>query len=210
MAVKKIYFVRHGESHGNAVERMPSKTESLSVLGLSQAEQCGQRLKSIDFEKLYASDYTRVQQTAEAIVTVTKHAIETNAVFGEIVPPSALVGMSDYCDAVLTYRRERVENVENSNWKPGDGENYTEVLERILKAKKLLENDVAESIVVVSHGIYLSLFAATILLDVTQPTKAWAKVAKTLSLSNTGVTLCTIEDGKWQLVMWNDHAHFAE
>lgn len=210
MAVKKIYFVRHGESNGNAGERVSSKTESLSPRGVIQAEKCAQRLKSIDFEKLYASDYTRAQQTAGAIATATTHTIETNSVFGEIVPPSSLVGMDDYCEAVLNYRKGRVENVENTDWKPEDGENYSEVLERILKAKKILEDDSAESVVVVSHGIYLSLFAATILLDATQPTKAWAKVAKILSLSNTAITLFTIEDGRWQLAIWNDHAHFAE
>ena len=91
-----------------------------------------------------------------------------------------------------------------------DGENFSDVISRVNVARFMLEKDSAQSILVNSHGFFIQLFTATILLDAHTPTDAWFKLACRLKASNAGITLFTISDNQWELVTFNDHAYFAE
>lgn len=203
-------MVRHGETDANLHEYVPDKNEPLNAQGLVQADAFADRVGHLDFEKIFVSDFVRSQQTAEKILKLKNHIPVIESAFGETMEPSSLFGISDKDERVIAHRRDRNANVENSNWRQEDGETFHDIFERVQKAKHILEDDEAESILVVSHAFFLSLFTATILLDAQRPTHDWFHVAQTLKVSNTGITLFTIEDGAWRLLLWNDHAHFAE
>jgi broad specificity phosphatase PhoE len=209
--MKKIYFVRHGETEANLHEFEPVPMEEpLNAKGFMQAEAIAKRVSTIEFEKLFASSYLRAQQTAEAIAKEKSLPIATEPLFREMTPPSSLFGVSYSHDSVQTFRRDRNENIENSEWRFEDGDTFGDLFLQIQKAKKILEDDPAESIAVVSHTFFLQLFAAAILLDLKAPTRQWLQIATKLLMSNTGVTLFEITPLGWKLVMWNDHEHFAE
>ncbi len=210
MAVKKIYFVRHGETDGNLHEYVPSRLEPLNVNGLQQAELCAERAGSIDFEKLFASNFLRAQQTAGPIAALKKLPIIPLETIGEVEEQSSLFGLSDYDERVIQHRISRNSNVENSAWRQEDGENFSDIFQRIDSTRKFLEQETAESVLLVSHSFFMQLFAAAILTGATEPTDLWFKVGCCLKVSNTGITLFTVDTDKWRLVMWNDHAHFAE
>lgn len=208
--MKKIYFVRHGETDANLKEYEPTKQEPLNAKGFLQAEEVAERVKTISFDKLMASDLLRAQQTAQAIAKVKPMPIITQPLFAEMAAPTSIFGLPYTHESVQSFRRNRNENVENPEWSQEDGENLPDIFERIKKAKKFLEDDPAESILVASHSFFMQLFAAAILLNPEKPTKEWFALAKRLVASNTGVTLFTIGELGWELLMWNDHAHFAE
>lgn len=207
---KRIYFIRHGETDANLHEYVPGKDEPLNATGLEQARQLAQRVGHIEFEKLFVSDFLRAQQTADAIVAVKPIPVHVEPLFGEMLEPSSLFKTLDKEEAVQSHRKNRDANVENPQWRQEDGENHYDVFSRIEKAKILLEGDTADKIVVASHGFFTRLFTAAILSNSTGPTYEWFTIAKRLALDNTGVTLFVIDNGVWYLVMWNDHAHFAE
>jgi broad specificity phosphatase PhoE len=210
MGAKNIYFVRHGETDANLHEYVPSREESLNEKGFLQADVFAQRVKNIEFLKIVTSDFLRAQQTAKTIASIKNITTEAIPVFGEVIEPSSLFGVSDTDPRVQAHRRDRNKNVEDPTWRQEDGENFTDVFSRIVEAKKFLMEDSSESIMVVSHSFFIQLFVAAILLKNEAPNNDWFSIAKTLKLSNTGITLFTVDEDVWKLIMWNDHAHFAE
>jgi len=212
MAIKHFYFVRHGETNGNLHRYVPGKDEPLNDHGFLQASQVAERTLNIDFDKLYTSDFLRAQQTGTYIAESRKMELEALSAFGEVIEPSSLWGMSEESDEVQMHRKNRNSNVENQEWRQEDGENYSDIFARVQSAKKILEENTSNNILVASHSFFMQLFAAAILLNISKPTHDWFQVAVTLKISNTGVTLFTFDDetNVWNLVTWNDHAHFAE
>jgi broad specificity phosphatase PhoE len=66
--LKKIYFVRHGQSEWNAVSRMQGQLDSnLTEAGRRQAEVTGRLLATLDIEAIFSSPLDRARQTAEII-----------------------------------------------------------------------------------------------------------------------------------------------
>lgn len=92
--MKKIYFIRHGESEGNAKKIHQSKETPLSDIGQDQAKILALRFKNIQTDLIIASPYLRAQQTAQAIATKNNLQIETNELFSERRGPSELIGVS--------------------------------------------------------------------------------------------------------------------
>ena len=208
--VKRIYLVRHGQTKANAKEFVPSKEEPLNELGLQQAELLALRVANLDVQKLVVSDFIRAQQTIAPIVALKGLVPEIVPAFGEMLEPSSLHGVSELEERVLLYRKERNHNVENSAWVFEDGESYHGIQTRINQARAFLEAQEEENILVVAHAFFIQCFTASTLLQTTVPTKEMLSVATTFRMSNTGISLLTIEDNKWRVVMHNDHAHFAE
>ena len=69
--MKKLYFVRHGQTEWNAIARMQGQWNSdLSALGRAQAQVSGQVLSKFPIDAMYASPLDRTRQTAEI---VTQH-----------------------------------------------------------------------------------------------------------------------------------------
>lgn len=211
MTTKKIYFVRHGETDSNVQRYVPSEVEPLNLNGFAQAEVVASRVKGLDIQKMYASDFLRAQQTAEPIALSKNIIPDIAPIFGEVMEPSSLFGISEADERVCLHRSNRNGNVENPNWRQEDGENFEDIFTRVQHAKSLLEKDESDSILVVSHSFFMMCFASAILLDAQVSTNAWHDVASKLKISNTGVTLFEYgEERGWRLIMWNDHAHFAE
>ena len=66
MAKTTLYLVRHGESMGNATNRILGHTDlDLTELGYKQAEMTAEALRDVDFCAIYSSDLMRARHTAE-------------------------------------------------------------------------------------------------------------------------------------------------
>ena len=62
-----LYFIRHGQSRGNAESFVADASSHLTPLGVTQAEKSGQELKSLSIDLIVSSPMTRARQTAETI-----------------------------------------------------------------------------------------------------------------------------------------------
>ena len=208
--MKHIYFIRHGETHANKNQTVPGKEELLNDTGHHQANELATRLSFLDFDLLVSSNFIRARETAEPIAKSKGVDIEIEPLFHEMVEPESLVGVSDDDEKILTYRKDRNEKFGDPSWQYEDGESHLQLFDRVTKARQYLENSQYDRIVVVSHGYFLMFFGAHILLNNNEISMDWYRVAKTLKVSNTGVSLMTYDQNMWRVVMWNDHAHFAE
>lgn len=62
----ELHLIRHGETDWNKERRIQGQSESqLTPLGIQQAQELGQRLSRIGFDRVYCSSSRRTRQTAE-------------------------------------------------------------------------------------------------------------------------------------------------
>ena len=208
--MKRVYLVRHGQTNGNSVGYVPNKEEPLNETGLMQAAQLAERVENLSVDKLVVSDFLRAQQPLAPVVEQKKREPEVVPAFGEMFEPTSIHGLKDEDEKVIEHRTNRNANVANAAWRQEDGENFYDLHERINTAREYLEDLETESVLVVSHSFFLQFFVASILLDTKKPTEDLFHIATTLQMSNTGISYLTYDEGKWRVIIHNDHAHFAE
>ncbi|MBO4218086.1 MAG: histidine phosphatase family protein [Erysipelotrichaceae bacterium] len=69
MKTVRFYYVRHGQTVFNLTSKAQGWSDSpLTPLGVSQAEETAERLRSIRFDRCYCSDFTRARETCEPIM----------------------------------------------------------------------------------------------------------------------------------------------
>ena len=208
---KRVYFVRHGQSVANRDGVLGGKDTLLSDEGQEQAARVAERCVNIDFDTLIASDFVRAQQTAAPIAATKNLPIITNPLFGEFFEASEFNGLTENDPAVVAYRKERNDNVvSNPAWSYADGETVAAFLKRLEAAKRCLVEIESSSVLVVSHAFFIQGFLSSILLNSYVPSREWLHAIQTFQHSNTGVSMLRYSEGKWSVVMFNDHAHFAE
>ncbi len=94
--VRRFYFLRHGETAGNAGLIVQSPVIPLNDAGRAQAARAAERLAGAgDITRIEASSYPRAYETAQAVIR--RVAVPMNAtprlgerLFGELVGQSAL------------------------------------------------------------------------------------------------------------------------
>jgi bisphosphoglycerate-dependent phosphoglycerate mutase len=96
--MNKLILVRHGQSTGNVDEKMyyyPDSVVCLTELGVRQAIECGNTLKSMNFKwglghnfQAFSSQYTRAKQTGRIVLDIMGFPGK------EIIPVAGLNEMS--------------------------------------------------------------------------------------------------------------------
>jgi phosphoserine phosphatase len=142
-----FYFVRHGESEGNAARVFTGQTDSpLTARGREQAAAVADELATVKFDRIVSSDLSRTRDTAEVIAR--RHGIPVEVVrelreidVGERTgmdfdETAGMPGWSD--DGFVAW--------------PG-GETLEQVLARTLGAiERLTRESPGKTILVVGHG----------------------------------------------------------
>jgi len=211
--MKRVYFVRHGETNGNLGGFWQGPEEPLNEKGRHQANVVATRAQNIDIDRLLSSTMTRAQQTAETISSATKLEIEFFDLFREQKDPTCVLGDNkggEKDEIIERCTQERREHYMDPVWHFDDEENPTEFIARVREAMNFLSRRSEENIMVVSHGNFIRYFAGLVIVGEANPIEAAKRFKSSFTTSNTGITICTFEDGVWSLLTWNDHAHFAE
>ncbi len=142
-----FYFVRHGESEGNAARVFTGQTDSpLTERGRQQAAAVAEELAQVKFDRIVSSDLSRTRDTAEVIAKRQGKPVE-------IVPELREIDVGDRTGKSFDETRGL------PNWNdqgfvswPG-GENLEQVLERTLGAiDRLTRESPGKTILIVGHG----------------------------------------------------------
>ena len=206
--MKKVYLVRHGETTHNLENLVQDGTTELTSKGRLQADIVAKRVANLDFTNLIASDYLRALQTAEPIEKLTGIKVEPNELFREIRRPSKFFNKDRNSDEFQQYLIDDKNNFGNNEWRHSDEEIFSHSSKRAVEALYYLKNMTGDT-VVVSHGHFIRMLTATVVLDGELLSSEWDKMYKGFIASNTGITTIVFED-RWRLLNFNDHAHFAE
>ncbi len=209
---KKVYLIRHGESEENISSVFQSPQSPLSELGKEQVKQIAERVSFLNFDALISSPYKRAKETAEKITRVTGKKAEFCDLFKERVKPTSINGKL-FTDSIASEKYNVWEkSVYESGDRVEDGENFEDIIDRSDNALTFLEDHREDSLVVVTHGYFLRVIVARILIGENISGEILKRFLKTSSMRNTGITVLSYnpEDPYfWRLLIHNDHAHLG-
>lgn len=205
-----LYLIRHGKTNAHFEGKRQSPTTPLGELGRKQAEALANKMHLLKIDHLYSSDWPRAFQTAEFISKVSFQEIKIHPLVHEI-KHSLLDDVSDKSEINLRYLKEVQENMDNFDWKfDGQGESINEVIERAKKTILFLEKKhPCDTVVLVTHGIFISVLATLILLGNDYDQRSFRKLCWNLRTHNTGVSTFKFdsETKNWSMICFNDHGH---
>lgn len=212
--MKKVYLVRHGETVTNRNHIVQGPEADLSEVGHAQAKVLAERMRGVKFDFLLASPMLRAHQTAEYIAKEKNITIESFEELREVSNPSRFIGTGYHDQAFRSHVEERMLNFEqgNTDWRDSDEESFDDIRKRVTYMLQKFDSYDGD-ILAVSHGHFLRFLVAHVLMSEKLTPQNWVLFQGTMWPSNTGVSVLRrnpyITD-KWQLLTWNDHAHFAE
>lgn len=157
-----IYFVRHGETECNRRHVHQSPEIALNERGRVQAHTVGAHLRTYDPDYLITSPYKRARETAEIIGERVGLKPIPYGIFHEVRRPTSLYGKSHFNPATIRYVVHSIARRRDAGWRYGDAENFADVRKRVKDALTHIEslNDRHQSVVVVSHTIFINLIVA--------------------------------------------------
>ncbi|MBI2610341.1 histidine phosphatase family protein [Candidatus Kaiserbacteria bacterium] len=219
--MKTVYFVRHGESTANAgFPTYQGEASKLSEKGIEQAHFIAKRCKKLHVDVLIASTATRAKQTADYIASEISRDVEVNELFTERKLPSELVGRSRSDPDAQAMEEAWLQSFFQEDVRVGSGENFSLLKARVMSALDYLRDRPEEHILVVTHGFFLHMTAALVMLGEAVSAEEFGKVAPAMWMDNTGLTRIDHRDEVlrridrkrhrgWVLRVWNDHAHLG-
>lgn len=213
--MKRIYFIRHGESEGNAGEFQQGADSSLSQKGRKQAEIVAERLKKLPTEVILSSTHIRAMETAEIVNKKIKKPIEYSTLLVERKRASILVGKKNNDPEVVTIEKLIHKNFHEKTWRHSDEENFEDMKRRALDAIEYIESREENHILVVTHGVFLKLIAACMIMGRELTSHEFHNIYVTLSIDNTGISIFEKMDSSkydrpWIILTWNDREHLEK
>lgn len=220
MSVKKIYFVRHGQSEFNAQHLAQGPEGNLSEKGQAQAETIGKRFENIPVDAVIVSPWPRAKQTAEIINSHIKKPLEISDLFRERRKPSAIVGRSKDEPDVKQIMDFIDKGFHEDNVRYSDEENFLDLKNRSREALEFLEKRPEKKILVVTHGFFMTILISYMVSREKLDSHELVKRYYHNDIRNTGVTYCewwprerhSATHG-WRVIAWNDEplvqAHMA-
>lgn len=150
--MKTIYFVRHGETIENTqrilIGTQPGK---LTSTGKAQAQALATYFKHRAIDSIYSSPLQRAYDTAAVISAEIKKGIT----FMEDLKERDMGNLTGIRREEFTALWNRQKD--QLHFRPGDGESYVDIMERVRCVLSFLEKKNQQKIVVVSHGRFLKL-----------------------------------------------------
>ncbi len=195
-----IYLIRHGQTDGNLAARHQHANTPLNTVGISEAKAVGELLLGYKPTHLVTSRQNRALSTAEIIGEVTGLIPEDRDEFIEILRPNYLVGERRHGFKMLMYM-----SLWYLGYRPAsrhDGESYTELRERISRAKAHLATFPADAkVIVVSHAGFITFFLAHLRRH-DRPLSIFGALCTLwhmLLMRNTQITHLIYTDQKWHI-----------
>jgi broad specificity phosphatase PhoE len=207
--MKTVYFVRHGSTEGNEKGAYQHMNTPLSELGRRQAEFVARRFERIPVDIVIASDMERAAETGRCIAERNRLPIVVDPLFHEILRPAIIRGKGRDTPEALEMMRFLAENWTNAHVKHSDEENFFDLKTRALKALDYLVERPERTLLVVTHGTFVCMLLCCMMAGEEVSPQWFDRVHHFLVLKNTALSVCEYENGKWQLVIWNDHAHLG-
>jgi len=211
--MKKIYFIRHGESEGNKgpVHQVP--TCLLTEKGREQAAFIANRCAKFPIEVVISSALNRAKETAKIIVDKIGKPLEISDLFIERKGPTEQIGKLRNDPKVLAIGKTIKENFSIKGFRFSDEENFDDLKNRAIRALAFLRDRQEENILVVTHDFFMKTITAYAVFGEKLTAYECEQFFRGLRIENTGITILEFNDKEpeplWQLWIWNDHSHLG-
>jgi broad specificity phosphatase PhoE len=211
--MKKIYFVRHGESEGNVASAIQSGEVPLTANGKKQAEFIADRFTELPIEVIVSSTMLRAQETANIISAKINAEVISSELLIERRHPSLQVGKKKTDSQVVESEKLIFENFGQEDYKFSDEENFVDLKDRASQILDFFAHRPEKDILVVSHGFIMRIILAVVVIGKDLSAQQCKQFISAFHMENTGVTIFDYDETKdnpWRVWVWNDHAHLKE
>ena len=198
-----LYFVRHGESAGNASRLHQNHAVELSDLGREHAAAYGKRFKDMQIDVIVASPYVRAKQTAEIISNDIGLPIRFSDLLVEVKRPTVIEGRRIDEPEVMEIKKMIEERYHDPDYRHSDEDTFALFSGRAREAKEYLNAIDAENILVVSHGDFIKMFLCVVLFGEKLEPWMYLQMRPLLEASHTGITHFKKKGDEWFLSEWN-------
>jgi uncharacterized phosphatase len=209
--MKTVYFVRHGESEGNASTVMMGYKGALTETGRAQALELAERCSSLPIELVISSTLQRARETTEIFLSKNKLPVEYSDLFIERMNPSEIIGKAKD-DPVGAEIRKTIWANFKEGWRHSDEENFDDLKSRAIKALNYILARSEEHILVSGHGIFTRILLAAMLFGGDVTGAECGTIIKKIHTDNSGISICKYNDVKqvWEILTWNDKNHLEQ
>lgn len=203
-----LYLVRHGQSESNVSGKVQGPDDALTEQGILQAHAIAARVENLEPDVIYTSPFLRARMTADIIAArAGKSAIVHDDLYESLWAERFWGRLRTDPDVAPFLTRS--ENETESEWDASSHETWHAINERADRVLSFFAAQTHESVVAVSHGYFLPFLIRRMLLGDALTVGLCNKTDQQIKISNTGLSVLKHEDGVWQLVTWNDHAHLG-
>ena len=194
--MKKVYFVRHGQSEGNVGLIRQTADAPLTPKGEEQARFIAKRFSNLKIDRAFVSTMKRAQQTASVLLEGKNFFVESSDLYVERRRPSEVLGKPKDLPESLQINKEIWENFHKVGYRYSDEENFEDLKERALQILKRLEKCEQENILVVTHGLILRIVAAVMVHGRGLTGQQCKDFIDTFHHENTGITVLGYDEKK--------------
>ena len=211
--MKMVYFVRHGESEGNAGPIRQKADSLLTEKGKSQSAFVAERCSKLSIDTIVCSTMGRAKETAQVIVDKISKPVEYSDLFAERRRSSEVLGKPKDSPIALKVEKEIIEKFHIPGFRFSDEENFEDLKDRAKKALEYLAQRPEENILVVTHGFFMRIIMAHVVFGDKLTGEECNRFIRVFHMENTGITVLSYDekwkDHPWWLWIWNDHAHLG-
>jgi broad specificity phosphatase PhoE len=194
MAIKLIYFVRHGETINNAMHIKQGSKGPLSPKGKEQAYETAKRFPTGKGrpDLIVASPYERTRETAEIIGKVLNMKVKYSDLLVERRNPSGIVGH----EAGETEVRRVLDQMDKS-YHPDD------LRMAYIKSRR------AKRIIMVTHSRFLKMVASYMEYGDELTASEYNTLSYFNPIDNASMCICSythhwFKKDEWKVLVWND------
>ncbi len=210
--MKRIYFVRHGQSEGNANELRGHVSHQLTKRGREQAAFIAERCANLPIDCIISSTVLRAKETAGFIAEKLNMVPEYSDLFVEARSSSNVTGKPRTDEGAIAAQAAIDANFHVPGFRYEDAENFEDLNERARQALDLLAHREEDSVLVVTHGFFMRIIMARVVHGDDLTAELCRDFIRSFHLENTGLTVLGYDETKlkpWWVWIWNDHAHLG-
>lgn len=207
----KIYLSRHAKTLSHERSRRQTPNSYLGPIGKTQAEQIADRISKEKIDIIFSSPWLRTKQTALHISKKIKTPVRYMDDIKEITYSAKLFDPKRDKKLDQQFEKERLANIFDMDWRfDKTGESRRDLIARARRFQKfLLKNFLGQTVLVITHGIFLKAFIASCLLGEKEDDKLSTAIFQIIRCEYTGLTSIEYleEDKVWKINYLNDHSH---
>lgn len=163
--IKHVYFIRHGETLRNRQYFHQGPEEPLTDCGREQVVKLIEFLRDKQIDTLISSNMRRSIETADLVGKALNLLPRAEPSVREFGRPLGVYDKHYLAPVSLRYILDLYRHRLDLLWNADGAENLAHVRERIRDARLMIENEPGERIVIISHRIFMTMFAETVCYD---------------------------------------------
>jgi len=198
--ISTILLIRHGQTDGNVNEYFTGLGDAdLNEEGFKQVKELSARLSLLPLSAVYSSPLRRTLATAEMIA-------EPHGISPQIVDDLIEIDLGDWQGLHKNQVEERWPElrkqslIDPSHITLPNGESFSQVTERAIRALNTIESFGEEHMAVVTHEVIVKVLVAYV-LGVSN------SIYRKLDISNASVTTVNVDESNRRLITLNDISH---